>query len=91
MDVARERTSSSRDSRAARAARSSWLVTRTLGARLLRDERGQDLIEYALLTAAIGIVSIASWPGIASAIGTAYRSLDTNVQGLWIPPPPGGP
>lgn len=55
-----------------------------------RDERGQDLIEYALLTAAIGVASIATWPLVASSIGTAYRALDTNTQGLWEPPPPGG-
>lgn len=55
-----------------------------------RDERGQDLIEYALLTAAVGVAGIATWPFIATSIGTAYRALDTNTQGLWQPPPPGG-
>lgn len=55
-----------------------------------RDERGQDLIEYALLTAAVGVAGIATWPFIAASIGTAYRALDTNTQGLWDPPPPGG-
>jgi Flp pilus assembly pilin Flp len=55
-----------------------------------RDERGQDLIEYALLTAAVGVAGIATWPFIAASIGTAYRALDTNTQGLWEPPPPGG-
>lgn len=55
-----------------------------------RDERGQDLIEYALLTAAVGVAGVATWPFIATSIGTAYRALDTNTQGLWEPPPPGG-
>jgi Flp pilus assembly pilin Flp len=55
-----------------------------------RDERGQDLIEYALLTAAVGVAGIATWPFIATSIGTAYRALDTNTQSLWEPPPPGG-
>jgi Flp pilus assembly pilin Flp len=57
---------------------------------LLRDEHGQDLIEYALLTAAFGVATIATWPLIATSIGTVYRRLDTNTQGLWEPPPPGG-
>ncbi len=61
-----------------------WIVT------CARDERGQDLIEYALLTAAVGVAGIATWPFIATSIGTAYRTLDTNTQGLWEPPPPGG-
>lgn len=59
-------------------------------AALWRDERGQDLVEYALLTAAVGLASAASWPLIADAIGQAYRNLDTNTQGLWDPPAPGG-
>ncbi|MFN7979722.1 MAG: hypothetical protein U0P30_16430 [Vicinamibacterales bacterium] len=57
---------------------------------LLRDECGQDLIEYALLTAAVGVAGIATWPTIATSIGTAYRALNLNTQGLWQPPPPGG-
>ena len=57
---------------------------------LLRDESGQDLIEYALLTAAVGVAGIATWPTIANSIGTAYRALNLNTQALWAPPSPGG-
>ncbi len=57
---------------------------------LVDDERGQDVIEYALLTAAVGVVSAAAWPLIASAIGTAYSALESNTHNLWEPPPPGG-
>lgn len=66
--------------------RRAWHALR----QLLRDERGQDLIEYALLTAAVGLAGAASWPLIEQAIGTAYRALDTNTQNLWEPPPPSG-
>ena len=58
--------------------------------RLLRDERGQDIIESVLLTAAIGLVGIATWPGIEAAIRVSYQALDTNTQGLWQPPDPAG-
>lgn len=71
----------------AAARQSTWLGWMVACA---RDERGQDLIEYALLTAAVGVAGIATWPFIAASIGTAYRALDTNTQGLWEPPPPGG-
>jgi Flp pilus assembly pilin Flp len=64
-------------------------MVRTLN-RLLRDERGQDMVEYVLLTAAIGVVSVATWPLIESAIRTSYQALDGNTQGLWEPPPPSG-
>lgn len=71
----------------AAARRSTWV---RLIVACARDERGQDVIEYGLLTAAVGVAGIATWPFIATSIGTAYRALDTNTQGLWEPPPPGG-
>ncbi len=64
--------------------------SRDIANRLLGDDAGQDLIEYALLTAAFGVATIATWPLVAAAIGTAYSALDANTQGLWEPPPPGG-
>jgi Flp pilus assembly pilin Flp len=63
-------------------------MTRLLS-RLVRDERGQDMIEYVLLTAALGFVSLATWPAIETAIRTSYQGLDTSTQNLWEPPPPG--
>ena len=58
--------------------------------RLLSDERGQDIIEYVLLTAALGITSIAVWPLISASIGQSYQQLDSNTQDLWVPPNPAG-
>ncbi|MGE0362277.1 MAG: Flp family type IVb pilin [Vicinamibacterales bacterium] len=58
-------------------------------ARLYREECGQDLLEYVLLTAAIGVVGIATWPLIEAAVRTTYQALDANAQGLWEPPAPG--
>ena len=54
--------------------------------RLLRDEDGQDVIEYALLTASIGLMGIATWPLIAAGIGAAYQRLDTETQDVWEVP-----
>lgn len=58
--------------------------------RLLDDDRGQDIIESVLLTAAIGLVGIATWPGIEAAIRVSYQALDTNTQNIWEPPNPAG-
>ncbi len=55
----------------------------------MREDGGQDIIEYVLLTAALGLSTIAAWPLIEAAIGSSYRQLDTNTQGLWQPPNPG--
>ena len=64
-------------------------MTRMLS-RLIRDERGQDTIEYVLLTAALAFVSVAMWPAIETAIQQSYQQLDQNTQDLWEPPPPSG-
>lgn len=57
--------------------------------RVMREDDGQDVIEYALLTASIGIVGVATWPLIATAIGTAYGRYNTNTQNIWEVPNPG--
>jgi Flp pilus assembly pilin Flp len=57
-------------------AESQWLL------RFLLDESGQDLIEYALLTAFIVFAGIFVWTSVMSTIGTKYSGWDNGVQGL---------
>ena len=64
---------------------------RHLLTRLVFDDRAQDLIEYALLSAGLGFAGLAAWPAIQTALGAAYLRLNTNSQNLWEPAPPGGP
>jgi Flp pilus assembly pilin Flp len=52
------------------------------------DEDGQDLIEYALLTALIAIAGILGFQAIGVAINASYTSWDTANQLLWETPPP---
>jgi Flp pilus assembly pilin Flp len=74
-----------------RAVARSWRGhTARLLSRLVREDDGQDIIEYVLLTAAVGVVSIAIWPLIETAIRTSYEALDTDTQNLWEPPDPSG-
>jgi Flp pilus assembly protein, pilin Flp len=71
--------------------RASKANVRELFTRLLREEAGQDLIEYALLTALIGTVGILAWQNIGSGIGNAYSWWDTGIQDLsGCTPDPGG-
>jgi Flp pilus assembly pilin Flp len=63
---------------------------RALARRLLRDDHGQDLVEYALLTAFIGFSALAAVSLILNAIGTTYGSQVTGVNGLWDAPSPAG-
>ena len=53
------------------------------------DDDGQDIVEYALLTAAIGLAGIATWPLIAIGIGDAYEAFDADTQAIWEVPDPG--
>jgi len=55
------------------------------------DESGQDIVEYALLAALVGIFSIVTWQGVAGSVGVLYNSANTGVQGLSAcTPDPGG-
>lgn len=58
--------------------------------RLLRDDEGQDIVEYALLASTIGLSAAVSFELILSVISGAYRGWVSNVNALWEPPAPGG-
>ena len=60
----------------------------TLLTRLLVDETGQDLIEYALLTGAIGLAGVVGVNLLGAAINATYTSWDTGVNNLWEVPAP---
>lgn len=47
--------------------------------RLVRDEQGQDLVEYALIVAAIGLALITTVNQLSTAIVSLYSSI---TQGL---------
>jgi len=48
--------------------------------RWLREEHGQDLIEYALLCGAIGFAGTVAFSFISTAMHDTYESWDTAVQ-----------
>ena len=45
----------------------------------LRDENGQDLIEYALVAALIALGCIASMNSVASGISTAFSTISSDL------------
>jgi Flp pilus assembly pilin Flp len=58
---------------------------------LVVGEEGQDLIEYGLLSAFIGVCAILAWQNIPPAIAFVYNSWDGSVQNLSsCTPDPGG-
>jgi len=59
----------------------------------LREDTGQDLIEYALLTALVAVGSIALLSQIATTMNSAYAGpggWNQAAQDAWVPCPPGG-
>jgi pilus assembly protein Flp/PilA len=48
-------------------------------AKLLRDESGQDLIEYALIAAMIGLGAAAALKGLATTIISVLTSLGSRL------------
>jgi len=49
--------------------------------KLIRDESGQDLIEYALVAALIALGSVIAMKGLATGISTAFSGVSSNLSG----------
>ena len=62
---------------------------RTLVRRLVADEAGQDLVEYALLAAFIALASVAGISALRASMHTAYTSWNAQTQNCWQMPAPG--
>ena len=63
---------------------------RALLRRLLHEEHGQDLVEYALLTAAVGLAGAVAAPYISTAVSYAYGTWVDETNNLWYSPDPAG-
>ena len=61
---------------------------RALLSRLVKEERGQDIAEYAMLAAFVGICGLIAWGIIQGVVRDAYIAWDTTDQNNWEPPPP---
>jgi Flp pilus assembly pilin Flp len=57
-------------------------------ARLFTDDRGQDLIEYALLTALVAVAGMLVIPSILTGMANAYTGWNTNTQAIAPVPAP---
>jgi len=46
---------------------------------LLRDESGQDLIEYALVAAVVGLGAVTALKGLSNVIGNTFNKIGTTL------------
>ena len=63
-------------------------MNRLLLLSLIRDETGQDLIEYALLTTFIALFAAIGVSLFKTAINTTFSSWNAGINALWEPPDP---
>jgi Flp pilus assembly pilin Flp len=55
--------------------------------RLLREDEGQDLVEYGILTGMVIAIGIVIFTTISTKMGTAYDTWGTQIEDRWVPPP----
>lgn len=58
---------------------------RKLLKRLVREEQGQDVIEYALIAAAISVIAIPIIPGIGTTILGVWEAISGQVTEIPVP------
>jgi Flp pilus assembly pilin Flp len=63
-------------------------MIKVLFTRLLREDRGDDLIEYALLCSFVAILGILAFQAIGDSMNTSYTSWDGAVDSIWEPSAP---
>ena len=62
---------------------------RSVFVRLMREDEGQDLVEYALLTGLVAVGIAIAMPA-RTALRDIYNNWVGNVHDLWEPPAPTG-
>jgi len=53
--------------------------------RFLREEQGQDLVEYALIVAAVGLALITTVNQLSAAIVSLYQSITGDLASIGTP------
>jgi pilus assembly protein Flp/PilA len=46
----------------------------------VQDESGQDLIEYALVAALVGLGAVGAMKGLSTSIGNAFNGVGTSLS-----------
>ena len=58
---------------------------KTLVIRMIRDEQGQDLVEYALIVAAVGLALITTVNQLSAAVVSLYQSITGDLASIGTP------
>jgi len=58
---------------------------KTLVVRFLREEDGQDLVEYALIVAAVGLALITTVNQLSAGVVSLYQSITGDLSSIGTP------
>ncbi|HTS32190.1 MAG TPA: Flp family type IVb pilin [Bryobacteraceae bacterium] len=58
---------------------------KTLVVRFIRDEQGQDLVEYALIVAAVGLALITTVNQLSAGLISLYQSITGDLSSIGTP------
>ena len=62
-------------------------MIKRISIRLIKDESGAGMVEYALLVALVGVLLIATLVALAGGINTTFNTAITALGGTVAPPP----
>ena len=62
--------------------------TPAIARRFLRDDRGQDLLEYGLLATTIALAGVLLFPDIAARLNVLFDQWGVSINNAWVPPAP---
>ena len=57
-----------------------WKMVNDGWRRLLQEETGQNMIEYALVAALIALAAIVAIQGVATSLSTAFSKISSNLD-----------
>ncbi len=63
----------------------TWRMDMKSIARFINDDRGADLIEYALLAGLISLASVATLTTVGTDLKNLYTSISTKIAGIAVP------
>ena len=55
-------------------------IVKQLFVNMVKEDSGQDLIEYALVAALVGLGAVAAMKGLSNSIGTTFNGIGTSLQ-----------
>ena len=58
---------------------------KTFMIQFIRDEQGQDLVEYALIVAAVGLALITTVNQLSAAVVSLYQSITGDLSSIGTP------